>query len=102
MNEKTILLIEDNADDEALTLRALKINNISNQVAVARDGVEGSRLAEREGKLNRRAYGPHAARVIRGKHRVVERRRDGIDDPPIHRPRAMAVMGMMPMIRPRS
>ncbi len=40
MNDNTILLVEDNADDEALTLRALKKNNISNDVAVARDGVE--------------------------------------------------------------
>src|SRR5579862_3494745 len=35
-----ILLVEDNPDDEALTLRALKKNNISNDIAVARDGVE--------------------------------------------------------------
>jgi two-component system, response regulator len=35
-----ILLVEDNADDEALTLRALKKNNIGNEVVVARDGVE--------------------------------------------------------------
>lgn len=34
-----ILLIEDNRDDEALTLRALKKNNIKNEVIVARDGV---------------------------------------------------------------
>ncbi len=40
MREGTILLVEDNADDEALTLRAFKKNNISNQVVVARDGVE--------------------------------------------------------------
>lgn len=40
MIENTILLVEDNPDDEALTLRALKKNNISNDVAVARDGVE--------------------------------------------------------------
>lgn len=38
MDEKTILLIEDNPDDEALTLRALKKNNISNTVFVVRDG----------------------------------------------------------------
>ena len=35
-----ILLVEDNCDDEALTLRALKKNNITNEVIVARDGVE--------------------------------------------------------------
>ena len=35
-----ILVVEDNADDEALTLRALKKNNIGNQVFVVRDGAE--------------------------------------------------------------
>jgi CheY-like chemotaxis protein len=35
-----ILLIEDNPDDEMLTLRALKKNNILNEVVVVRDGVE--------------------------------------------------------------
>jgi CheY-like chemotaxis protein len=40
MEEKTILLVEDNPDDEALTLRALKKNNIQNRVVVAHDGVE--------------------------------------------------------------
>jgi len=40
MESKTILLVEDNPDDEALTLRALKRNNILNQVVVARDGAE--------------------------------------------------------------
>ncbi len=40
MHDKTILLVEDNADDEKLTLRALKKNNISNEVVVARNGVE--------------------------------------------------------------
>jgi len=35
-----ILLVEDNPDDEALTLRALNKNNIKNQVVVARDGAE--------------------------------------------------------------
>jgi len=34
------LLVEDNRDDEALTLRALKKNNIKNEVVVAHDGVE--------------------------------------------------------------
>ena len=40
MNDKVILLVEDNPDDEALTLRALKKNNIQNEVVVARDGAE--------------------------------------------------------------
>jgi two-component system response regulator len=35
-----ILLVEDNPDDEALTLRALARNNIRNEVVVAHDGVE--------------------------------------------------------------
>ena len=40
MDQKTILLVEDNPDDEALTLRALKQHRISHKVVVARDGVE--------------------------------------------------------------
>jgi two-component system, response regulator len=40
MDEKVILLVEDNPDDEALTLRALKKNNIKNEVVVAHDGAE--------------------------------------------------------------
>jgi two-component system response regulator len=35
-----ILLVEDNSDDEALTIRALEKNNIGNKMVVARDGVE--------------------------------------------------------------
>jgi len=38
--EKMILLVEDNPNDEELTLRALKKANIANQVAIARDGQE--------------------------------------------------------------
>lgn len=37
--QKVILLVEDNPHDEALTLRALKRHNITNEVVVARDGV---------------------------------------------------------------
>ena len=40
METKLILLVEDNADDELLLLRALKKNHIHNRVVVARDGVE--------------------------------------------------------------
>jgi two-component system, response regulator len=35
-----ILLVEDNLDDEVLTMRALRKNNIKNEVVVAHDGVE--------------------------------------------------------------
>jgi len=40
MNGNMILLVEDNPDDEALTLRALKKGNLINQVVVVRDGAE--------------------------------------------------------------
>lgn len=39
-SEKIILLVEDNPDDELLTLMAFKDNNITNEVIVARDGEE--------------------------------------------------------------
>ena len=38
--EKMILLVEDNPNDEELTLRALRKANIANEVAIARDGQE--------------------------------------------------------------
>jgi two-component system response regulator len=40
MNEKVILLVEDNPDDVELTLRAFKKNKISNELVVAKDGEE--------------------------------------------------------------
>jgi two-component system, response regulator len=40
MRNKVILLVEDNADDELLTMRALRKNNALNEVVVAHDGVE--------------------------------------------------------------
>ena len=38
--EQSILLVEDNRDDEILTIRAFKKNHISNEVVVAHDGAE--------------------------------------------------------------
>jgi len=40
MENKMILLVEDNPDDEALTLRALQKNNIGNDLSVVHDGAE--------------------------------------------------------------
>jgi two-component system response regulator len=51
---RTILLVEDNPDDEELTLRALARNNIGNQVVVVRDGQEAIDWLE--------GTGPYASR----------------------------------------
>ncbi|MCA9988237.1 MAG: response regulator [Anaerolineales bacterium] len=40
MSNETILLVEDNPDDLALALRALKKGNVGKKIVVARDGVE--------------------------------------------------------------
>jgi two-component system response regulator len=40
INQKTILLVEDNPDDQTLTMRALQQNNVLNKVDVAQDGAE--------------------------------------------------------------
>jgi two-component system, response regulator len=57
MSDKIILLVEDNPDDEALTLRALKKNNILNEVVVAHDGVEALDYLL--------GTGPHAGRDLK-------------------------------------
>ena len=40
MEPMRILLVEDNPDDEELTIRAFKKNNLANEIDVARDGVQ--------------------------------------------------------------
>lgn len=40
INEVEVLLVEDNPNDEELTLRALKKHNLTNNVYVVRDGAE--------------------------------------------------------------
>jgi two-component system response regulator len=50
MSDKIILLVEDNPDDVELTLRALKKNNIANDVVVAGDGEEALEYLTATGK----------------------------------------------------
>lgn len=58
MNTKVILLVEDNPDDEALAIRALKQGKVVNEVIVVHDGVEAldymfatGRYAERDSSV---------------------------------------------------
>jgi two-component system response regulator len=55
MDQKIILLVEDNADDEALTLRAIRKHNIANEVTVMRDGAEALEYLFAEGRHSGRA-----------------------------------------------
>ncbi len=56
MSKRSILLVEDNEDDIALTLRALEKNNIGNEIIVARDGVEALDFLFRRGKYSDRDH----------------------------------------------
>jgi len=51
---KVILLVEDNPDDEALTLRAFAKNNIGNRIVVVRDGAEALDWLFRRGQYSER------------------------------------------------
>ena len=57
MDEKTILVVEDNPDDEALMLRALRKNGIANEIVVAHDGVEALDYLFGEGQYAGRNVG---------------------------------------------
>lgn len=64
MKTKTILLIEDDQDDEELTLRALKKSHILNDVVVARDGAEALEYLFATGKYANRDQGLQLAVVL--------------------------------------
>ncbi len=63
MKEKYILLVEDNPNDEILTLRAFKKNNILNEIIVVRDGQEALDYLFFEGAHTQRQY-KHNPQVI--------------------------------------
>ena len=63
MNPKTILLVEDNPQDEMLTLRALRRANLANRVDVARDGQQALDYLFREGEFADRE-GPDLPAVV--------------------------------------
>ena len=54
MQNKVVLLVEDNPDDEALTLRALRKHNLANEIVVARDGQEALDYLFAEGEYSGR------------------------------------------------
>jgi two-component system, response regulator len=54
MSSNVILLVEDNPDDEALTLRAFRKNNVKSEVYVVRDGAEALDFLFRQGKYSGR------------------------------------------------
>ena len=62
-NEVEFLLVEDNADDMDMTLRALRKANLANHVQVARDGVEALEFIFCEG--------PHSGRKMNSGPRVI-------------------------------
>ena len=66
MNEenKTILLVEDNDDDVALTLRAFKRSHLMNPIAVVRDGVEALDFLFARGAYEDRSTAPPPTLVI--------------------------------------
>lgn len=61
---KVILLVEDNPDDVALTLRAFKRSHLMNPLVVARDGVEALDFLFARGAHAERAQAPLPTLVI--------------------------------------
>ena len=64
MNEKTILLVEDNADDAELTMLALKQNNVGNAVKWVKDGAEALDYLLYRGQYAARAGQPAPVLVL--------------------------------------
>lgn len=62
--KKSILLVEDNPDDEVLTVHALKISGVCNDIAVAHDGVEALEYLFGQGKFADRDASTQPALVL--------------------------------------
>jgi two-component system response regulator len=63
-SNKVILLVEDNPDDETLTLRAFKRSHVMNPIAVARDGIEALDFVFARGTHSGRVGAPLPTLVI--------------------------------------
>jgi CheY-like chemotaxis protein len=70
-----ILIAEDNPNDIELTLEALAVHNLANNVAVARDGVEAMDYLRREGRFADRPPGDPAVLLLD----IKMPRKDGIE-----------------------
>lgn len=54
MTDRYILLVEDNPDDEELTLLSLRKNNLAHEIIVVRDGVEAIEFLSGQGQYSGR------------------------------------------------
>ncbi len=70
-NTARILLVEDNPDDEELTLRALRHHNIADDVIVAHDGVEALDFLFNQGGFTGAVTIKHAAHLRYGHVRLI-------------------------------
>jgi len=64
MNDKTILLVEDNPNDATLTMQALKQHKLANEVVLARDGVEALDYLFARGSYAKRSASETPALVL--------------------------------------
>ncbi|MBI5404258.1 MAG: response regulator [Ignavibacteriae bacterium] len=64
MDERVILLVEDNPDDAALTIRAFERNRIKNKVILAEDGLEALDYIFRKGKFKERNINEEPALIL--------------------------------------
>ena len=62
--KKVILLVEVNPDDELLTMRAMRKNNIANEIIVARDGAEALDYIFKKGRYAGRNPAEHPQVIL--------------------------------------